>query len=166
MNTIQVSVVFYRGMAPVRLWLHSHYGHVGFRYGDTLVEATSDGVCARPFGSHESDRFARQIAISLPSADQAASYAAEQVGKPYDWGAIRQDFIAPILRYKRFEDKQEDSWDCSRLVQSILLHGGYPDFVTNWPITPQCIFLALTKDHPYGFPQLRLPDFTDPSVKL
>ena len=160
MGTVQTSVVFYRGMAPVRFWLKSHYGHVAFRYNDTLVEALSIGVGAREFGSHEIDRYARQLAVTLPFPEQAAEYAAQQVGKPYDWGAIRQDFLARIIRYKRYEDNQEESWDCSRLTQAILLHGGHDADVTDWPVTPQDLFLSLTKTNPFGFPQKRLPDFT------
>lgn len=160
MSTIQTSVVFYRGLAPVRFWLKSHYGHVAFRYNDTLVEALSIGVGARCFGSHESDRFARQLSVDLTSPEEAAAYAAEQVGKPYDWGAIRQDFLGPLLPYVRLKDTQEDSWDCSRLTQAILMHGGHDIEIAHWPITPEDLFLNLTVENPFGFPQKRLPDFT------
>jgi uncharacterized protein YycO len=160
---VQTSVVFYHGIPIVRFWLKSHYGHVAFRYNDTLVEAVSVGVSARQFGLLDIDRYARQIQVDLTDPERAAEFAAGQIGKSYDWGAIRQDFLARFVPYLRYEDVQEDSWDCSRLVQAVLQQGGHDIQIAHWPVTPQDLYLDLTKVHPFGFPQKRLPDFTPKS---
>jgi uncharacterized protein YycO len=92
--------------------------HVGFKLPDgRVLDATPEfGVATRIAADDPTTRY------FLPHAEQtqvrnAVAYAAQQIGKPYDWTAligmaVRRDWHKP------------DKWFCSELVEAAMYEAG------------------------------------------
>jgi uncharacterized protein YycO len=105
----------------------------------TVIEARAwRGVVETPLQDFE--RYATAcIAVKRACPDPAAAiaFARQQIGKPYDWGAI----FGFIFR-ERWE--RRDRWFCSELVEASFIAGGRRRFASDvHRITPTMSFNVL-----------------------
>lgn len=90
---------------------------------DHVIEASaSHGVVATPVSEFlEKASEAEIVAIDCPRPELALQYAREQIGKPYDWGAI----FGIVFREPWYSDEK---WFCFELVEAALMAGGRQRF--------------------------------------
>jgi uncharacterized protein YycO len=98
-----------------------YYSHVGFKLEDGLVlDATpSYGVAFREAQDDETTIYFQPIA---PKAhiEKAVSWAKEQIGRPYDWTAIR-GFVL-----QRDWHSDDSKWFCSEMICAAFTNAGWP----------------------------------------
>ena len=75
--------------------------------------------------------------IDVPDADAGVAWAREQLGKPYDYGAV-----AGNLFRESWQD--DDKWECSELLEGAVAKAGRPRFrQQTWRISPNLSWSVL-----------------------
>lgn len=90
--------------------------------GDYVVEASIHGVRKIPLEKFEksSSNF-KIVQVYCPHPDKFYSFLNDQIGKPYDWGAI-----AGIIAREDWDS--DTKWYCSELIEAALKYAGRDRF--------------------------------------
>ena len=124
------------GSMFLRSAMWSDWSHVA------LVNSSDDAIESRAFAGvkmttlREATAVAAKWTVRAVVCDESSawSFAVQQLGKPYDWGAV---FGIGLHRDWNADDK----WFCSELVAASLMAGG--TMIVNKPtgrVTPQDLF--------------------------
>lgn len=107
---------------------------------DTVIEARAFHGAVETNGTEFFERYKRgaliYATVECPDPAAAVTWAREQVGKPYDYGAI----LGNLVR----ESWQEDNaWTCSELVEGALAVARRPRFRdAGWHISPNQSYMV------------------------
>lgn len=116
----------------------SKFAHVDFLMSDgqLLGAIPGKGVVLR---SPTPEKELRSLVLEAP-VENGYKYALEQLGKPYDWGAIL-GLSSPFPVQRNWLDDR--LWYCSELAVASLMQAGLPLFpVFAWGITPRDLSLS------------------------
>ncbi len=109
----------------IQLYTWSRWHHGGVILGDKVIEARAkEGVVISSLEEFKG-RYEDYIILEIPHVGDYQQRLYNQVGKPYDWGAIFQ-FVA------RGDWSNEDKWFCFELIAyaSGVFNSEYIDRVT------------------------------------
>ena len=84
----------------------------------------------------------RPIPVAVPDETALVAYLRNQVGEPYDWGAILDDTVGRTLPWDILM-RRKRAHDCSGLVTDALLIGGVKIAHLALPETPNDLLYAL-----------------------
>jgi uncharacterized protein YycO len=120
----------------IRAATWSQYSHVEFMLDNGYLGALGKGgVLLRSFDYAPEDEFVYRGIDCTPTQQlKVEAFAAKQIGKPYDWGAV---FGVALHR----DWHQADHWFCSELIMASLEAGGLyflRDKVNR--VTPEMLF--------------------------
>lgn len=130
------------GSVLIRTLTWSDFSHVGFIYGDAVIDSQLSRGGVTAYGVDDLiNHYPRIQVYDFPHVSNGAiSHALDQLGKDYDWTALCG------MGFQR-NWQQDDKWFCSELVAASCAAAGTPIIhKPAWRVTPQDVWECITKE--------------------